>query len=61
MRKCKEVKGMIATMPFSMKPGKITVRIIDDEVGTSMAVWSDAGVEYIIDMNDLKDMLKVVK
>jgi hypothetical protein len=61
MRKAKEVKGIIATMPFNMKKGKITVRIIKDDVGASMAVWGDAGVEYIVDLDELKDMLEVVE
>lgn len=66
MRKMKEVNGIIATMPFNMKKvnmkkGKITVRIIKDDKGASMAVWGDAGVEYIIDLDDLKDMLEVVE
>lgn len=61
MRKSKEVRGIIATMPFNMRKGMVTVRIIKDKDGASMAVWGDAGVEYIVDLDDLRDMLQVVE
>ena len=45
-----------------MKPAKITVRIIKDGTGASMAVWDVVtGIEYIVDLDELKDMIKVVE
>ena len=62
MRKSKEVRGIVADGFMHMKPAKITVRIIKDNNGDSMAVWDEStGIEYIVDLDELKDMIKVVE
>lgn len=62
MRKSKEVRGIVADGFMHMKPAKITVRIIKDDNGASMAVWDEStGIEYIVDLGELKDMIKVVE
>lgn len=62
MRQSKEVRGIVADGFMHMKPAKITVRIIKDSAGASMAVWDEVtGIEYIVDLDELKDMIKVVE
>lgn len=62
MRKSKKVRGIVADGFMHMKPAKITVRIIKDNNGASMAVWDEStGIEYIVDLDELKDMIKVVE
>ena len=62
MRISKEVRGIVADGFMHMKPAKITVRIIKDSTGASMAVWDEVtGIEYIVDLDELKDMIKVVE
>ena len=62
MRKAKQVRGIVADRFMHMKPAKITVRIIKDGAGASMAVWHElTGVEYIVDLDELKDLIKVVE
>lgn len=62
MRKSKKVRGIVADGFMHMKPAKITVRIIKDSTGASMAVWDEStGIEYIVDLDELKDMIKVVE
>lgn len=62
MRKSKKVRGIVADGFMHMKPAKITVRIIKDGAGASMAVWDEStGIEYIVDLDELKDMIKVVE
>ena len=62
MRTAKTVRGIVADGYMHMKPAKITVRVIKDDSGASMAVWHElTGVEYIVDLDELKDMINVVE
>lgn len=60
MRKAKTVSGIVANSRGEMHRDNITVRIIKDERGASMAVWN-RDISLMVGLEELSDMLKVVE
>ena len=60
MRKAKTVSGIVANFRGQMYRDNITVRIIKDKVGASMAVWNK-DISLMVSLEELRDMLKVVE
>ena len=60
MRKAKTVSGIVANSRGEMYSDNITVRIIKDERGASMAVWN-RDISLMVGLEELSDMLKVVE
>ena len=60
MRKAKTVSGIVANSKGEMYSDTITVRIIKDELGASMAVWNK-DISLMVGLEELSDMLKVVE
>ena len=60
MRKAKTVSGIVANSKGEMYRDTITVRIIKDKLGASMAVWNK-DISLMVGLEELRDMLKVVE